>query len=222
MILTQSFLMDALIPGAAKCHECPPQPAHPLLHQLEEVQLAGSSMSDKRRREFSLGRWCARQAMAAFDSSQVPLLIGPSRAPIWPQGITGSITHCEDYCAAAIADTKDVITIGIDAEPWDKMSYEIQAHIATEEEYAHSDLDRSDPSALTLLFSAKESIYKALSPLTGLFFDFLSVKIVVDTKINQFFITSTTVSEILTYRSCLIGRFLITDRLVLTSAYIMR
>lgn len=113
--------------------------------------------------------------MTALNRGQEPLLTGPSRAPIWPRGLIGSITHCEKYCAAAVAETKDLVAIGIDAEPWREFPLDIRAHIATEQEYALSDLDKADPRSLAVLFSAKESVFKALNPATGLFFDFLSI-----------------------------------------------
>lgn len=212
-----------LIPPEAAGHECLSGPDYPRLHPLEERQLAGHRMSQKRKKEFALGRWCARQAMSAFNRAQEPLLIGPSRAPIWPQGLLGSITHCEGYCAAAIVEKKNSIAIGIDAEPWINFPLDIRDHIATEQELSHSAFGRfDDQKRLAVLFSAKESIFKALNPLTGIFFDFLSTSLVVDVAAGIFSFESLSVPEIQPYSNSLVGRFLTSDNLVISSAYVPR
>ena len=51
----------------------------------------------------------------------VDLTIGPSRAPLWPTDVVGSITHVFDhrlggFFAAAVARADAVVAIGIDVE----------------------------------------------------------------------------------------------------------
>ncbi|MFJ1637811.1 MULTISPECIES: 4'-phosphopantetheinyl transferase [unclassified Streptomyces] len=75
----------------------------------------------KRRREFTGARHCARRALAELSVPPAPILPGRHGAPVWPAGITGSITHTEDYRAAAVARTADIRAIGIDAEPHQRM-----------------------------------------------------------------------------------------------------
>jgi 4'-phosphopantetheinyl transferase EntD len=58
-----------------------------------------------RRREFGTVRRCAREALAALGYPPAPLLPGQERAPQWPAGIVGSMTHCTDY-RAAVADAR--------------------------------------------------------------------------------------------------------------------
>ncbi|WP_193751757.1 4'-phosphopantetheinyl transferase family protein [Sphingomonas sanguinis] len=213
-------LIGAVVPEKVAYQECPPPPDCLELHPDEERDLARSRTSAKRRQEFALGRWCARQAMVRLGRGHEPLLTGRSRAPIWPQGLIGSITHCEDYCAAAVATTNDLVAIGIDAERWGDVPCDIGAHIATPGECSLSNLCPSDTRNLAILFSAKESLFKALNPLIGLFFDFQSVTLQVSTSSREFSIASTTLPEIVPYQHSLVGRFVITDQLVITSASI--
>lgn len=220
--MTRTPLINRLLPLGVACHECPPQPESPPLHPLEEMHVTDSRISAKRRQEFALGRWCARQALTPFGRGQEPLLTGASRAPIWPEGFTGSITHCQEYCAAAVARTSDLIAIGIDAESWREMPLDVAIHIAAGREYAVCGLEPSNARDLALIFSAKESIFKALYPLIGIFFDFLSTTIMVDSTSGSFSIESSMLPEIETYKPVLLGRFLIADNLILTSACINR
>ncbi|MFI9380642.1 4'-phosphopantetheinyl transferase [Kutzneria sp. NPDC052558] len=118
---------------------------------------------DKRRREFSTVRYCARQAMKSLGLPETPVLPGERGAPQWPAGVVGSMTHCAGYRAAALAWGKDIVTIGIDAEPDQPLPEGVHEAIALPSEMSvHG----------RLLFSAKESVYKAWFPLARKFLDF--------------------------------------------------
>jgi 4'-phosphopantetheinyl transferase EntD len=71
---------------------------------------------EKRRQEFATVRHCARLALAELGVAPAPILPGIRGAPIWPDGIVGSMTHCTGYRAAAVGRTTQVGGIGIDAE----------------------------------------------------------------------------------------------------------
>jgi len=71
---------------------------------------------DARKREFITGRILARKAMARFGRGHSTLLPGKDRAPIWPLGLIGSISHTAAHCAAAVACTRDVHFVGVDVE----------------------------------------------------------------------------------------------------------
>jgi len=118
---------------------------------------------DKRRREFSTVRYCARQAMKALGLPATPVLPGERGAPQWPDGVVGSMTHCAGYRAAALAWGRDIVTIGIDAEPDQPLPEGVHEAIALPSELAVPG---------RLLFSAKESVYKAWFPLARKFLDF--------------------------------------------------
>jgi 4'-phosphopantetheinyl transferase EntD len=90
-----------------------------------------------------------------------PLLRGRERQPLWPAALCGSITHCRGYCAAVVARTRDMRTIGIDAEPIREFDEVVLDRIARAGERTWIlGADAQTPWAV-LLFSAKESVFKA-------------------------------------------------------------
>ncbi len=134
----------------------------------EEEQHVAKAV-DKRRREFTTGRHCARTALAALGFPPAPLLPGPNREPGWPVGVVGSITHCKGYRAAAVGLVDQVRTIGIDAEPNEPTPDGVLGAIALPAELAQVERLRADGDKVAwdrLLFSAKETVYKAWFPLT--------------------------------------------------------
>ncbi|GAA4896819.1 4'-phosphopantetheinyl transferase [Streptomyces coeruleoprunus] len=123
----------------------------------------------KRRREFTTVRWCARQALAGLGHGPVPILRGERGAPVWPDGIVGSMTHCDGYRAAAVAHASEVRGIGLDAETHQPLPDGVLDLIALPAEQRHiAELSGTDPEVHwdRLLFSIKESVYKAWFPLT--------------------------------------------------------
>jgi 4'-phosphopantetheinyl transferase EntD len=124
----------------------------------------------KRRAEFAAVRRCARAALAELGYPPVPILPGEQREPTWPEGVVGSMTHCAGYCAAAVAKAGEVAVLGIDAEVHAPLPEGVLDLISLASE-------RERMAALTaqglteihwdrVLFSAKESVYKAWFPLT--------------------------------------------------------
>jgi 4'-phosphopantetheinyl transferase EntD len=142
------------------------QPLHP------EEEACTQDMGAARRREFALGRACARAALARLD------LAGPvlrqRRAPVWPAGAVGSLTHCEGFCAAAVARVDDLRSLGIDAELDAPLSRRAGERICTDDERRHLDSLPPLPSGQweKLVFSAKEAFYKAWFPLGRRFLGF--------------------------------------------------
>jgi 4'-phosphopantetheinyl transferase EntD len=122
----------------------------------------------KRRREFSAGRCCARQALRALDCADAPIIHDQNGAPLWPQGIVGSITHSKTHAAAVAAETSKLRGLGIDLETVSRVSPAITNKILTAPEKAYL-LRHPDPvekqHLQALFFSAKEAIYKCLHPL---------------------------------------------------------
>ncbi|WP_030585852.1 4'-phosphopantetheinyl transferase family protein [Streptomyces anulatus] len=130
---------------------------------------------DERRREFTTVRGCARAALTVLGVAPAPLVPGPLGAPGWPAGVVGSMTHCRNYRAAAVALTEDFAALGIDAEPREPLPRFMAERIVTDVEARW--LRQDFPSAVALpldrlLFCAKEASYKAFSPWTGTRFGF--------------------------------------------------
>jgi 4'-phosphopantetheinyl transferase EntD len=133
-----------------------------------EEQAAIANSVEKRRREFVTARACARNALQRLGLPPRPILNGPRGEPSWPTGVVGSITHCSGYRACALARASAIATIGIDAETNAPLPDGVLAQIARVEERPQlADLRRSMSSVHwdRLLFSAKESVYKAWFPL---------------------------------------------------------
>ena len=129
----------------------------------EASQMRGAV--DTRLREFTTGRTCARLAIAKLGLSMAPILRGSWREPIWPSGVVGSITHCRGYRAAAVAKQKDILTVGIDAEPDEKLPPGILEQVAVARELAWLSTAPAGVHWDRLLFSAKECLFKAWFPL---------------------------------------------------------
>jgi 4'-phosphopantetheinyl transferase EntD len=138
---------------------------------------------DKRRREFVTTRALARAALAELGLPPVPIPRGEAGAPGWPDGVVGSITHCAGYRAAAVARRGEVRTVGIDAEPNEPVPDGVLETVADAgERSAVAALAAAAPQVAwdRLLFSAKESVYKAWYPLTGRWLDFQAAEVTLD------------------------------------------
>ncbi|MEU6809829.1 4'-phosphopantetheinyl transferase superfamily protein [Streptomyces sp. NPDC046831] len=154
---------------------------HEALHP-EELALVAKAV-DKRRREFAAVRACARRAMEKLGVPPQPVLTGERGAPRWPEGLAGSMTHCDGYRAAALVRTADLASLGIDAEPHGPLPDGVLPSVsltAEQRRLAQLAARRPDIHWDRLLFSAKESVYKAWFPLTGRWLDFLEADIEVD------------------------------------------
>lgn len=136
---------------------------------------------DKRKAEFIAGRYCANKAIQLLvapssTSDFIDIEVGEKRQPLWPQGLTGSITHSHGFAAAVAANINNIRSIGIDSEQVvnPKTANDVATHILTSAEtYADNDaIVANSRLYLTLIFSAKESIFKCLNPLVLQYFDF--------------------------------------------------
>lgn len=130
------------------------------LHRLEEGLVAGAS--DKRRRDFALGRACAHNALAALGHEDAAIGIAEGGAPLWPNGVLGSITHTKGYAAALVAEARNFSGIGLDAERVGGVTEDLWPRLFDASERDHLlALDTvARPVMATLFFSAKEACYK--------------------------------------------------------------
>jgi 4'-phosphopantetheinyl transferase EntD len=105
------------------------------------------------------------RALAELGFPPAPILPGPKREPSWPPGAVGSITHCRDYCAAAVAPASRFASIGIDAEVHDELPEGVLERISLPEERAWLETRLGDGTCWdTVVFSAKECVFKAWFP----------------------------------------------------------
>jgi 4'-phosphopantetheinyl transferase EntD len=181
-------MIGRILPSGIAAAETFEDDADAELYPQESAFIARAAES--RRREFATGRGCARAALARLGQPPVAVLPGPGGAPQWPEGVTGSITHCAGYRAAAVGLTTDVASLGVDAEPNEALpDHGMLELIALGEERVRLDeLAASVPGICwdRLLFCAKESVYKAWFPLARCWLGFESADIVIDPRGGTF------------------------------------
>lgn len=132
----------------------------------------GARAVPARRAAYHWSRALARRAMAGIGHEPAAVPKGASREPLWPPDLVGSITHCERYCAAAVAPREEWASVGIDAEVAQLVAPGVVARIASAEEQQRL-AGAADPERATVaLFSAKEAVYKVWFPLTGTWLGF--------------------------------------------------
>lgn len=141
------------------------------LHSAIEPPASIQRSVPKRQAEFLAGRICARAALLRLDGQPCVPAIGEDRAPVWPSHITGSITHSTGRAAAIVARKEHWQGLGMDLENLldPDRAERLAGEILTPPELLRMATTRRDDRALlvTLTFSVKESLFKALYPIVG-------------------------------------------------------
>ncbi|MCF9011530.1 4'-phosphopantetheinyl transferase superfamily protein, partial [Pseudomonas carnis] len=123
----------------------------------------------KRQAEFLAGRLCAREALQRLDHLRCIPAIGEDRAPVWPGHISGSITHSTGHAAAIVGHKAQWRGLGMDLEHLLSLerAERLAGEILTADELQRmATLPREQHALLvTLTFSVKESLFKALYPI---------------------------------------------------------
>ncbi len=131
-----------------------------------------------RKAEYLAGRYCAKEALKRLKISDFNLLSDDNRCPIWPVDVKGSITHCGLSAMAAVSLLPSIKGLGIDMEnivPIELID-EIKQEIIFENEFALLNAyPYSEELIFTLIFSIKESFFKAVFPLVNYYFGFDAV-----------------------------------------------
>jgi 4'-phosphopantetheinyl transferase EntD len=146
---------------------------------LPEEEAAVRGAGPTRRRDFVLGRTCAHRALERLGLERQPVLRGEGGAPIWPDGVVGTVSHCGGVAAAAVARSGDVAALGLDLEAAVPLSAELRTYVCGPRE-----LERAQPLGSPpvgdwekLIFSAKESVFKCHFPVGGRFLEFSDIEI---------------------------------------------
>ncbi len=155
----QQTRLASLFPADVVTAEADPTTIVGALHAAERACIVQAAQ--KRQREFTAGRLCARRALAEFGLADQPLLAGEDRTPSWPAGIIGSISHCRRYCGVAVARRGVLVAVGLDVEPQDGFATEIWDSVLTanERRWVERHPIGQRESLAKLLFSAKECTY---------------------------------------------------------------
>jgi 4'-phosphopantetheinyl transferase EntD len=137
--------------------------------------------------------------------------MGPDRAPVWPDGVVGSITHCSGFAGAAVARRGAVRGVGVDAELGDPLDPELVDLVCTVEERIRlAQLPGLPPNGWAkVVFSAKEAVYKCLSSHTRTPLDFADVEITLVPEAGRFTTGWRTGSRAELPPGCLEGRFVV-------------
>ncbi|HEY3970344.1 MAG TPA: 4'-phosphopantetheinyl transferase superfamily protein [Solirubrobacteraceae bacterium] len=213
-------MIEQLLPACVAAVEARHKELDVRLFSEEEAQV-GKAV-EKRRREFTTARACAREALGQIGLAAVPIATGERGEPLWPADVVGSITHCEGYRACAVARSSEILTIGIDAEPNAALPEGLLADIARPEELPglrRLRMEHADVHWDRLLFSAKESVYKAWFPLAKRWLGFEDARVTFDPSTRAFTARLLVSGPVLSGRplSGFSGTWMVSDGLVVTA-----
>ncbi|MEP6491989.1 MAG: 4'-phosphopantetheinyl transferase superfamily protein [bacterium] len=180
-----------------------------------------------RQREFALGRWCARKALAELGVPAQSIPVARYRSPVWPSDVVGSISHCKGFVGAVVARTDCLDALGFDAEQSEPLNADIVPLVCTPPEIAwmHTWTDGRELQRAKLIFSAKEAVHKCMWPRFGELLDFLDVTLELDLARNEFSARATASGARTGVKTAanlvhLVGRLAVTERLVFTCAFV--
>jgi len=168
-------LSPELLPASVVIEEDEPRAVDGTLRPEEEPVVARAVA--KRRQDFSSGRTLARRALARagfVGAADFAILQDEHRAPIWPPGFTGSVTHTKGRVAAAATRIRDFRGLGLDVERDAPLAHGVARRILTAEDDAMlAELPEHERAfAGKLVFSAKECAYKCQYSLTKTYLGF--------------------------------------------------
>lgn len=207
-------LRGLLPPAVAIATETDPAAAEPLLGSEERAVRTASTL---RRQEFALGRTCGRRALRQLGCGSVPIGVGDTREPLWPRGIVGSITHCGAFWAAAVARRAEVPGIGIDAAANRTLEPAVRELIvACAEEAALAERSTAAVAWDVVLFSVKETVFKAWWPAHRQWLEFGDVKVTLDEAAGSFGARIASLHE--DDEAVIRGRFTVVRDLVISAA----
>ncbi len=181
----------------------------------------------KRQAEYLAGRYLAKRVLSRLNISGYVLASGVDRAPVWPTGIAGSISHNVDHVLCAVHRCDEQICgVGLDIESWmsDARADSLWPGIADDMEYdwLHRHAPVKFAQMLTLSFSAKESLFKALYPQVKCYFDFLDARMTALDTAQQTFTLQllTSLSPEFPAGRCFSGRYLWRERDITTFLFL--
>lgn len=208
--LVRPLFSDALAVAVADPMAANPAP------MAEETACLSPRAIDKRRREFAAGRHAVRQAMALAGLPPAPVLVGQDRAPIWPEGTVGGITHTASCAIAVAGHIGAVRSIGVDVEEDTPLKEKLLGEICLPGEIAWLNA-QADPLRLAkLIFSAKEAAYKAQYPFSRTVFGFSGMETDWDMATGQFTARFTRAVAPFAVGHEISGRFAMGQELIIT------
>lgn len=149
--------------------------------QLQTPKLIAQARVE-RKNEYLCGRILAQAVLKHHLDLDQPLTSMHEHLPVWPTHVLGSISHSQNKLIVALSH--NAIYLGIDIEHW------VTSEFA--QESAHLILTLSElelwkikaceffefSQFVSLIFSVKESLYKAVYPIAKQYIDFLEASVV--------------------------------------------
>jgi 4'-phosphopantetheinyl transferase EntD len=171
--------MEIDLPAGVRWRMMPVAEADPArLLPVEQAQIAAAA--ENRRREYAAVRELARALLSEFGQPPRPIPSLPSRAPQFPPGFVGSLSHGAGRALAVMARERDLLSIGCDIEPRDPLPAGVADHVLRPSERAAI---QDHPAWFDrLVFSAKEAAFKAQHGLGGGFPELHEIAITADVK----------------------------------------
>ncbi|MDC7683728.1 4'-phosphopantetheinyl transferase superfamily protein [Asticcacaulis sp. BYS171W] len=143
-----------------------------------EVDGAGLRASTRRQREYIAGRNLVGKLLAVLGQGGQILGSDGNGVPLWPKGITGSISHCRDMVFAAVAETDRITALGVDIEDLGRFHDGLAEVVLTVREQAELPSDEAmRQRQMAITFSAKEAFYKCQFATHAEVLDFLDAEV---------------------------------------------
>lgn len=120
----------------------------------------------KRRREFRSGRHLAHAVLRDLETPAAAIPKGAAGMPVWPEGVVGSIAHCDDLAVAVAGRRGRLAGVGVDVEGAEPLDPALDRIILGPAQHRHAVLWPKT------VFCAKEAFYKAVYPSVGRVLDF--------------------------------------------------
>lgn len=174
-----------------------------------------------RRQEFTAGRSYARAALRRIGCADQAIRSAADRRPLWPLGFVGSISHTRDVCGAIVAKSSRYLGLGLDIESNEPLEPDLYNLIGS-----RGDIRPLSPPIETelglvdqakLIFSAKESVFKACNPVNGRWLDFHEVYVELNCQRQTFVATLASGYPLLSGIESLTGHWAVLEKHVVTA-----
>ncbi|WP_083097701.1 4'-phosphopantetheinyl transferase family protein [Pseudophaeobacter leonis] len=195
------------------------QPAVPF---AEEAACLSPNAVAKRRQEFAAGRDAAHQAMALLGAPVQAIPVAENRAPIWPAGLVGSISHTRSCAMAVVAHAGnmaagDIRGLGLDVEEDKPLADELWPAICSVSEQDWLRQQAKPGQMAKLVFSAKEAAYKCQFTLSARYYGFDGMELNIDVENQRFTARYCADQPPFSCGDCISGRFAIGAGLMVTT-----
>lgn len=163
--------MNLIIDPSHINYHVEPLPLHPDTKDfMINYKLPHRKISIKREEEFLAGRYCALMALKKYGLDTNYLETSADDIPVFPKGFSGSISHTKEFAISFVSDYYQLLGVDLEIIMTQKRAIKLAPAFLSSDEMAL--ISENFNFYSTIIFSCKESIYKALFPLVGEYFGF--------------------------------------------------